>query len=258
MSASKLNDILSYKNIMILSGAGVSTNCNIPDYRGSRGIFTLLQGKYGLSEPADLFNKTFLSVLQNDEDYQKYMQNIKEAVPGPSHYLAQFLNELGILRKVYTQNIDGLYHKTSLPADKIVEFHGSIRNNNVIYYNDIINKNILSQVIDDFEGVDLLLIMGSSLQVSPFCALPNMVNKKIPRVVINIAPQDVLSNNWTKHRCYGYYSFNTFLTFRSASGKKRNVTLRPTWSSSNSNKFRNNHLIKSDCDVWSQEIMTQK
>ena len=186
---SNMNDFIDYvkenqiKNIIILSGAGVSTNSGIPDYRSSDSIFT------NLNTPETIFNNKNRNSV-NTKQYLNILKN-KMAIARPtnSHLLGKKLYDMGILKRIYTQNIDGLYSKAGLPDDKVVEFHGSFKNNNIVFYGDPINDQVLKSVENDLikevEEVDLLLVMGTSLQVSPFCALPNMVRRNCCRVLVD-------------------------------------------------------------------------
>ncbi len=107
-------DISKYKNIVILSGAGVSTNSGIPDYRSATGIFKQMN----LSDPEAFFSR---GNPHAKEAYEQFSQIILKAPPTSSHKFAKWLNDNGVLRRVYTQNIDGLYQKAGLPKEKLVE-----------------------------------------------------------------------------------------------------------------------------------------
>ena len=117
-------------NVIILSGAGVSTNAGIPDYRSSTGIFKEIK----LDKPEDFFSRSFQE--QNPKIISEFMKKLKKemlkAKPTPSHFLAKVLHEHKLLRRVITQNIDGLYSKVGLPKEKIVEFHGNL--NDIVFY----------------------------------------------------------------------------------------------------------------------------
>lgn len=103
------------KNVIILSGAGVSTNAGIPDYRSSNnnGLRCLLES-----------GKPKHEILSHPSIIQ-FRNMVINCNPTKSHYLAKVLNDKGILKRVYTQNVDGLYQKAGVPGEKIVEFHGS-------------------------------------------------------------------------------------------------------------------------------------
>lgn len=225
------------KNVIILSGAGVSTNAGIPDYRSDTGIF---KGK-----PEDVFTK------DNTDVMSKLKGLMSGAKPTTSHYLGKILYEKGLLRRIYTQNIDGLYQKAGVPTNKIVEFHGSL--NDVIYYGDSIKDETVQKVSDEIDSigdVDCLLVMGTSLQVAPFCALPNMVRKECCRVLIDMNPS--YRNNFSKQkRNYdGFYQMSSSCSY--AKFGKHKATLRPQWRGK---KYKTEFIIKDDVDKVSTEIM---
>lgn len=110
-----------FKNIIVLTGAGISTNAGIPDYRSANGMLRM-----------------FTNSQISDELYNK----MKNAKPTIGHNFCKYLHDKGWLRRVYTQNIDGLHQKAGLSEDMIVEFHGSIYKNNVVLYDQPIADNV--------------------------------------------------------------------------------------------------------------------
>jgi NAD-dependent SIR2 family protein deacetylase len=77
--------------------------------------------------------------------------------------------------------VDGLYQKTKIDPQKIVEFHGSVKNKDIILFDHGISEDIIRMVKKDFiecinddnNKVDMVIVMGKALQVAPFCSLPN-------------------------------------------------------------------------------------
>ena len=246
-----MEDIFKYNNIVIFSGAGVSTNSGIPDYRSSGGLFEKLSKEYNISSPELLFscigvadtpghvhhmntsNRNYLSEhpeIKENNIYLEFQNKIKNAEPTSSHYLSKILNDKGKLVRVYTQNVDGLYSKTGLSEDKIVEFHGSIQKDNVVLYGDPIPDNVLNKVkedlVDNVKKIDCIIVMGSSLQVAPFCALPNMVTKTCCRILVDKYPNNCFTNNWSncedEPSMYSSYKESSYMNIMG-----RKVTLRP-------------------------------
>ena len=243
------NRILSgeFKNIVVVTGAGISTNAGIPDYRSHTGIFAELMKEFPQAEtPSDLFSRSF------DERYKV----INEARPTASHDFCKFLYDKGWLKRVYTQNIDGLHQKAGLPEELVVEYHGSLLKNNVVLYGDKIHDNVTRQTIADFidsKSTDLMLIMGTSLQVAPFCCIPNLVPKSCTRVLINIKPQDAFKNNWLNTRKFSDEMYNLGPGSSTIKIGSRLVTLKPQWGKHS--KWKDQHIITSDCDKWVESMM---
>lgn len=160
--------------IIILSGAGVSTNAGIPDYRscrsGSRELLTFLTEK---TSSKDFYSDSRLEIF-NDVN------------PTPSHFLAKELYERNLLKRAYTQNIDGLYQKAGLPDEMVVEFHGSISKKNVVRYDEDIPNDVIGKLLEDFQDNKpiIMLVMGTSMKVYPFAVIPNMAPKNSIRGLI--------------------------------------------------------------------------
>ncbi len=182
-----------YKNIVIFSGAGVSTNSGIPDYRSRHGYFQKIQKAFpSVSRPEILFSRAFHDKhpeFKNHPINQAFLQKIKDAKPSDAHKLAVWLHLKGKLLRVYTQNVDGLYQKAGLPDDKVVEYHGSLLKDTVVLYGDSIPSEALTKTYYDLEGpnrnkIDLAIIMGTSMKVAPFSTLPDRLS--CPKVMVDL------------------------------------------------------------------------
>ncbi|CAH0369965.1 unnamed protein product [Pelagomonas calceolata] len=112
----------------------------------------------------------------------------------------------GVLARLYTQNVDGLHtHEdlfTATWAEKVVECHGSIRDGSIVLYGDALPPRVAHCLAEDFgagsSDVDLVLVFGTSLQVAPFCAIPNLAPRGCARVLVNLAIDDCLANAWSR------------------------------------------------------------
>lgn len=247
-----------FKNIVVVTGAGISTNSGIPDYRSPSGFFDDLKKEFNIQDPALLFTRSFIDKYNVYETaiYKERIKLFDKASPTISHDFCKYLYDKNLLRRVYTQNIDGLHQKAGLPDDMIVEYHGSLYKNNVILYGDPINKKVINQTVNDFvdyKDVDLVIVMGTSLQVAPFCAIPNLVKKTCTRILVDTNPSTCYKNDWSlKKSCveemYNISSIDSTIKIGS-----RNVSLRPQWSKPN--KWKDQHIIKSDCDEWCKSII---
>lgn len=257
-----------FKRVVICSGAGVSTNSGIPDYRSSDGIFNNFRHKYSGYLPEDIFSRFFRNnhpEFLEDDDYLNFLNKIKDAEPTASHHLAKWLDEKGYLKRVYTQNVDRLYLKAGLPKEKLVEFHGYIDFKDdqiidkIVYYGDDIDylsKNQLQKDFIETNDVDCMLVMGTSLQVSPFCSIPNLVNKDCTRVLVDTNPENAFKNSWTKARSemLGFHSPPTQKSFiKVGQGMySRLVSLRPEWEKPKI--WKDQYIIRSDCDLFSKNF----
>ena len=120
-SASRLRNLVdSSDRIVGFTGAGVSTDSGIPDYRSQGGIWSRYQPVY-FDEFRDSVEKRLLYWRRKWELWPA----IANAEPGPGHRFFVELHRLGKLRGVITQNIDGLHEKSGLPEASVVNLHGT-------------------------------------------------------------------------------------------------------------------------------------
>ena len=108
--------------IVVFTGAGISTESGIPDFRSPGGIWTRYRPvtfqEYMSSEAARI--EAWKRRLDGWEQY-------KNAKPNIGHYFVHSLDAKGKLIGLITQNVDGLHSEAGLPDEKIVELHGSNR-----------------------------------------------------------------------------------------------------------------------------------
>uniref|UniRef100_A0A7S2J0D6 Deacetylase sirtuin-type domain-containing protein n=1 Tax=Haptolina brevifila TaxID=156173 RepID=A0A7S2J0D6_9EUKA len=146
----------------------------------------------------------------------------------------------------------------SLPKDVVCECHGSFRDGSIVLYGDRLPRAVDLAISRDFGPkaetvIDMVLVMGTSLQVAPFCAIPNLAPAGCTRVLVNRCLADCCANTWSKSPAntddglYGHSSgavSSTKLAGRMAS-------LRPRWRDSKGSGTRwQQCLIESDCDEF--------
>ena len=117
----KLADLIKdKKEFVAFTGAGISTESGIPDFRGPRGIWK----KY---KPIML--REFLSNPQDREEYWRrkieLYPALSSAEPNIGHVSLAEIFKAGFLKYVITQNIDGLHQKAGIPVENVIELHGS-------------------------------------------------------------------------------------------------------------------------------------
>ncbi|MBO8167554.1 MAG: NAD-dependent deacylase [Thermoanaerobacteraceae bacterium] len=202
------------KRVFALTGAGISTESGIPDYR-SPGT--------GLWEKVNPLKTASASALRNDpaEFYRTTIAQWREfskAEPNAGHYALKELEENGYILGIITQNIDGLHLKAG--SQSVLEVHGHLRTArcmqcenrvlfeeitrqldagtnpprcakcsgvlrpDVVLFEDPMSEDFLkaSKVLS---GCDLLLVIGTSLQVYPVATLPQLAKRLI---IINKMP----------------------------------------------------------------------
>lgn len=113
------------KNIVVLCGAGISTAAGIPDFRTpGTGLYSNLE-QYNLPSPESVFEISYFR--HNPLPFYQLSHSIMPGkhFPTLTHYFIERLNAKGVLRRVFTQNIDTLETLAGVPREKIVEAHGS-------------------------------------------------------------------------------------------------------------------------------------
>ena len=114
------NLIRTHQPCVVLTGAGISTESGIPDFRSPTGIWA----KYDPMEYATIsaFRRDPVKVW---EFYALRFRALTEAQPNAGHLALAELERRGLVRAVVTQNIDGLHERAG--SQEVVEVHGSIR-----------------------------------------------------------------------------------------------------------------------------------
>jgi NAD-dependent deacetylase len=110
--------------VVVLTGAGISTDSGIPDFRGPQGLWT--------KNPAAEKMATLQHYMAEPEvriaSWQAKLASAFDARrPNPGHLALVSLERQGRLATLITQNVDGLHHKAGNSPDRIVEIHGTIR-----------------------------------------------------------------------------------------------------------------------------------
>lgn len=114
------------KNIIVLTGAGISTSLGIPDFRSKgTGLYSRLEENGLVSQPEDVFE-----IGQFKEDPSIFYSVAKDIIAPmnqctPTHAFIALLQEKGKLLTNYTQNIDNLEAVAGVRPDKLIQCHGS-------------------------------------------------------------------------------------------------------------------------------------
>jgi NAD-dependent deacetylase len=109
-------------NNVAFTGAGISTESGIPDFRSQGGIWDKFRPVY--------FDEFMSSRDARREYWRRWAelyQGITRAKPNPAHQALAELHTMGLLQAVVTQNVDGLHQASGLPDEKVIELHGNTR-----------------------------------------------------------------------------------------------------------------------------------
>ena len=109
------------RQILIYTGAGISTESGIPDFRGPSGIWKT-------ADPADFTLQRYLAdpEFRREAWERRFTSSVlRDAAPNRAHEAVTRLWKAGRVVGVVTQNIDGLHQASGLPQDAIAELHGN-------------------------------------------------------------------------------------------------------------------------------------
>lgn len=107
-------------NIVVFTGAGISTESGIPDFRGPNGIWKKIKpidfGDFMASE--DVRKESWRRKFSSDTQWG-------DAEPNAGHLAIAKLARIGKVSHVITQNVDGLHQKSGIPDEQVIELHGN-------------------------------------------------------------------------------------------------------------------------------------
>jgi NAD-dependent deacetylase len=112
------------EHIVALTGAGISTDSGIPDFRGPQGLWTRNPGAEKMA--------TLQNYVADPEVRKRAWRNragtyATRREPNPGHYALVELEKRGKLHTLITQNVDGLHHRAGSAPERVVEIHGTVR-----------------------------------------------------------------------------------------------------------------------------------
>lgn len=214
MSVSAAAELLaSSRHAVALTGAGVSTESGLPDFRSPGGLWS------GVEDPMAVASRSALE--QRPERffafYRERLARLGAAAPNPAHMALARLERAGRLRAVITQNVDGLHQAAGSRA--VIELHGNLREAactgceaiypiavltaaleagrlprcprcggllkpNVVLFEDLLPEAAWLAAQRAARACDLMLVVGSSLQVTPAAYLPQETLDSGGRLII--------------------------------------------------------------------------
>lgn len=190
---------------LVFTGAGMSTESGIPDFRSKEGLWRGI----------DPMRVATVDVLEQDYDnfhefYKMRVNNLKGCTPHKGYDILSKWEKEGLVHSIVTQNIDG-FHKIA-GSNNITTLHGTIHdfrcNNcnqpasfksfmakesckkcggvlrpNVVLFGEGLDQNALNNAVEEMQKAELVIIIGTSLTVYPVNQLPQMSNGK--KIYIN-------------------------------------------------------------------------
>jgi NAD-dependent deacetylase len=217
MSLSLPGWLASMRSVTVLTGAGISTDSGIPDFRGPQGLWT--------RDPAAAKLFSLDSYVADPEVRRRAWRNRRDhaawtAQPNAAHHALVDLERAGLLRAIVTQNIDGLHQLAGSAPNQVIEIHGTIwaveclscrdrtpmrvvldrvdrgeadppclvcggiLKSATISFGQSLDVAVLRGALAAARGCDLLLTIGTSLSVHPAAGLVDVAAGAGARVVI--------------------------------------------------------------------------
>lgn len=208
------------RRMVALTGAGISTESGIPDFRSPGGIWQQIP---------PVSYREFLTSAQARQRYWQTRRNLSGQVamasPNAAHYALAELERRQLLSGIITQNFDGLHQKAGSAAERVIELHGTSREAActlcgtrssitelqqridagevdptcplcegylkaaTILFGQRVPERELARARELAEECDLFLVVGSSLKVVPAATLPRIALKRnVPLIIINLQP----------------------------------------------------------------------
>lgn len=210
--------ICKASRVVVFTGAGISTESGIPDFRSPGGIWSKL-------DPDDFTIQKFLHSRKTREMQWRLLAEgglLKEAEPNPAHYAIAELERMGKLSCVITQNIDNLHQKAGNSPQKVFELHGNMRwvkclgcnvrfpieevlkrvvteavpdctlchgilKPDAVFFGEPLPQAVLNAAISYSRSCDLFVMIGSTLVVYPAAYMPMYaVESGAKLIIINL------------------------------------------------------------------------
>ncbi len=205
------------RRIVVLTGAGISTESGIPDYRGPNGVWT---------KDPDAEKLVTLSYYVADPDIRRRAWQMRrhhqlgDIAPNAGHRALADLERQGRLRALLTQNVDGLHQQAGSSPDVVLELHGTIHEvtclscgdrttmdsamaridagepdpaclvcggilkSATISFGQVLDAEVIDAAAQAAADCDVFLAVGTSLQVHPAAGLVDIASGSGARVVI--------------------------------------------------------------------------
>jgi NAD-dependent deacetylase len=213
--------IIESQRVIVFTGAGISTESGIPDFRSPGGIWS----RY---DPEDFTIQKFLSGPAARKTIWKMSIEdglLTEAEPNLAHYAIAELYRLGKLDCVITQNIDNLHQKAGVPEDKVFELHGNmewvvclscrrrfpmpevlqkikegievpdcpdcqgILKPDAVFFGEALPQETLQEAIRRAQNCDLFIVIGSTLVIYPAAYIPTYAREAGAKLaIVNLTP----------------------------------------------------------------------
>jgi len=211
------------RRAVVFTGAGISTESGIPDFRGPGGLWTRLK-------PID-FQEYLASEEARQRSWRQWFErgrSLREAQPNSGHRAVAHLVGAGKVAAVITQNVDNLHQDSGIPTEQVIELHGNatyascldcgatssmadiereyrdsggvgpctrcggIVKSATISFGQMMPEEPMQRAQEETLACDLFIVLGSSLTVYPAAGFPHLARRNgAVLVIVNQQPTDL-------------------------------------------------------------------
>ena len=211
------------KRAVVFTGAGISTESGVPDFRSPDGVWSRMKPIY--------YQEFVSSEEKRRESWERTFSGAMRwtgAKPNAGHYAVARLIGRGKVSAIITQNVDNLHQDSGVSADKVIELHGNgsyatclecelrheievlkqsfvgrgeipscrdcggLVKTATISFGQALKPEIIERAHDETIACDLFIVLGSSLVVYPAAGFPELAKRNgTPLVIVNREPTDL-------------------------------------------------------------------
>jgi NAD-dependent deacetylase len=218
--ATKTAEIIMHsKGVILFSGAGISTESGISDFRSPGGIWERFS-------PEDFTYQKFVGdATARRKHWCLFNEFSRNAKPNPAHLAIGRLSQLGKLDCVITQNVDNLHQRGGVPDEKVLELHGNMQwfrclncqqrfraegvisklgegkdvpdcdichgilKPDVVFFGEALPEKVFREALERAERCDLCIVVGSTLVIFPAASIPEYaLDAGAKLVIVNLSP----------------------------------------------------------------------
>jgi len=208
------------RRILVFTGAGISTESGIPDFRGPQGVWQTV-------DPDEFTLDRYLRYPETRRRSWQMRMNTGslDAEPNPAHRAVVDLWRTGRMIGCVTQNIDGLHQKAGVPEDKVFELHGNMQwavclscrsrfpmpevlqrirdgvevpdcpdcegilKPDAVFFGEALPQKTLGEAIRRAQNCDLMIVIGSTLVIYPAAYVPTYATDAGAKLaIVNLTP----------------------------------------------------------------------
>ena len=202
------------KYTVVFTGAGMSTESGLPDFRSSQN------GLWKKKDPTKIASTKALNenVEEFIEFYRMRVLGVKEFQPHKGHYILAKWEELGLIKSIITQNVDGFHQLAG--SQKVAELHGTLQKlycqsckkefsseeyinqeyycecggilrPAIVLFGETLPQDAFQMAYEESKKADLFIVLGSSLSVSPANQFPLIAKEAGSKlVIVNMEPTE--------------------------------------------------------------------